>query len=50
MRLMQKYFLQRITALCGAHNLTVMPHTISAIALRTPCAAFTINSFAKVSA
>jgi hypothetical protein len=49
MRPLQKHFLQRITALRGAHNLAVIAHTISAIALRAPCAAFAINTFAKVS-
>ncbi len=38
MRPSPKYFLQRITALRGAHNLAVLMHTISAIALRAPLA------------
>lgn len=50
MRPSSKYFLQRITALRGAHNLAVLMHTISAIALLAPCASFTINTLAKVSA
>jgi hypothetical protein len=45
----QKHFLQRITSLRGAHNLAVILHTISALALRAPRAAFTINAFAKAS-
>lgn len=48
MRPLQMNFLQGITSLRGAHNLAVIPHTISATALRAPCAAFTINTFAKV--
>jgi hypothetical protein len=31
------------------HNLAVILHTISALALRAPRAAFTINAFAKAS-
>lgn len=38
MRLSQKHFLQHITALHGAHNLAVVAHTISALALRAPLA------------
>ena len=38
MRPPQKYFLQRITALRGAHNLAVLIHTISVLALRAPLA------------
>lgn len=38
MRPSQKYFLQRITVLRGAHNLTVIAHAISALALRAPLA------------
>lgn len=49
MRPLQKYFLQRIAALRGAHNLAVIKHTISALALRAPSAAFTMNLFSKVS-
>jgi hypothetical protein len=35
---LQKHFLQRITSLRGAHNLAVISHTISALALRAPTA------------
>jgi hypothetical protein len=38
LRPLQKHFLQHITALHGAHNLAVLIHTISALALRAPLA------------